>query len=57
MAGTVLAPGQTLGIIGFDHNGLAMLNAVHELGLKVYAYVDQPRLELTNQADYTMVGN
>ncbi|QLL70468.1 ATP-grasp domain-containing protein [Lactobacillus sp. 3B(2020)] len=57
MAGTVLAPGQTLGIIGFDHNGLAMLNTAHELGLKVYAYVDQPHPELTNQADYTMVGN
>ena len=57
MAKTVLYPGNTLGIIGLDHNGRAMIAAAHELGLKVHAYVNQPHPELTAQADYTIVGN
>ena len=57
MARAVLTPGQVLGIMGFNADSLAMVNAAHELGLKVYAYVDTPQPELTRQADFTIVGN
>ena len=49
MARAVLTPGQVLGIMGFNADSLAMVNAARELGLKVYAYVDTPA-ELTRQA-------
>lgn len=52
-----LYAGKTLGVIGLDENGLPLLWAAQQLGLNVFAYVDEPRPYLTRYADQVTVGN
>lgn len=50
-------PGATLGLIGIDFNGSALISACKQAGYNVGVYVDRPMPSVTHQADFTIVAN
>lgn len=49
-------PGSTLGIIGINRNGGAMIAAAKKAGLNVGVYVDHSQPNITKMADFTIDG-
>lgn len=49
-------PGSTLGIIGINRNGGAMIAAVKKAGFNVGVYVDHSQPNITKMADFTIDG-
>lgn len=56
MAGTILYPGNTLGIIGNSSNGPLLVNAARRVGLNVAAYTSESDSEIASLADAVFVG-
>lgn len=57
MSTDVLYQGSTLGIMGIDRNGKKLILAAKEAGLNVGIYLDHPEINITKQADFTVIGN
>lgn len=55
MSNTIF-PGSTLGIIGINRNGVAMIAAAKKAGFNVGVYVDHSQPEITKMADFTIDG-
>lgn len=53
---TAIYPGSTLGIIGIDRNGGALIACAKKAGFNVVVYVDHARPAITKMADETIVG-
>lgn len=53
---TAIYPGSTLGIIGIDRNGSALIACAKKAGFNVFVYVDRARPAVTKMADATIVG-
>ncbi len=56
MSGDALYPGSTLGIIGINRNGGALIAAAKKAGFNVGVYVDHAQPAITKMADFTIVG-
>lgn len=56
MRKTAFYPGSTLGIIGVDRNGGAMISAAKKAGFNVLVYTNRARPEITKMADETVIG-
>ena len=56
MSGDALYPGSTLGIIGINRNGGALIAAAKKAGFNVGVYVDHAQPAITKMADFTLVG-
>lgn len=56
MSRTAIYPGSTLGIIGIDRNGGALIASAKKAGFNVIVYVDHARPAITKMADETIVG-
>lgn len=56
MSGDTLYPGSTLGIIGINRNGGALIAAAKKAGFNVGVYVDHAQPAITKMADFTIVG-
>lgn len=57
MANEPIYPGKTLGLIGLNANGGALISTLKRAGYKVAVYVDHAMPEVTRQADLTIVAN
>ncbi|GKT03142.1 ATP-grasp domain-containing protein [Furfurilactobacillus sp. WILCCON 0119] len=57
MAGNVLYPGNTIGIIGNSSNGPLLVNAARRVGLTVAAYTSEGDSEIASLADVVFVGS
>ncbi|MCI1975596.1 MAG: ATP-grasp domain-containing protein [Limosilactobacillus sp.] len=55
MSNTIF-PGSTLGIIGINRNGVAMIAAAKKAGFNVGVYVDHSQPDVTKMADFTIDG-
>ncbi|MDM8258804.1 ATP-grasp domain-containing protein [Limosilactobacillus vaginalis] len=55
MSNTIF-PGSTLGIIGINRNGVAMIAAAKKAGFNVGVYVDRSQPDITKMADFTIDG-
>ncbi|WP_251574156.1 ATP-grasp domain-containing protein [Limosilactobacillus agrestimuris] len=55
MSSTIF-PGSTLGIIGINRNGVAMIAAAKKAGFNVGVYVDHSQPDITKMADFTIDG-
>lgn len=55
MSSTIF-PGSTLGIIGINRNGVAMIAAAKKAGFNVGIYVDHSQPDITKMADFTIDG-
>ncbi|MBB1062849.1 ATP-grasp domain-containing protein [Limosilactobacillus fastidiosus] len=55
MSSTIF-PGSTLGIIGINRNGVAMIAATKKAGFNVGVYVDHSQPDITKMADFTIDG-
>ncbi|MBB1079734.1 ATP-grasp domain-containing protein [Limosilactobacillus sp. STM2_1] len=56
MSRNAIYPGSTLGIIGINRNGAALIAAAKRAGFNVGVYVDRSQPSVTKMADFTMVG-
>ena len=56
MSNTIF-PGSTLGIIGINRNGVAMIAAAKKAGFNVGVYIDRSQPDITKMADFTIVGD
>lgn len=56
MSTDALYPGSTLGIIGLDRNGGALIASAKKAGFNVGVYVDHSQPTITKMADFTLVG-
>ena len=55
MSNTIF-PGSTLGIIGINRNGVAMIAAAKKAGFNVGVYIDRSQPDITKMADFTIDG-
>ena len=56
MGRDAIYPGSTLGIIGINRNGAALIAAAKKAGFNVGVYVDRSQPSVTKMADFTIVG-
>lgn len=56
MGRDTIYPGSTLGIIGINRNGAALIAAAKKAGFNVGVYVDRSQPSVTKMADFTIVG-
>ena len=56
MGRDAIYPGSTLGIIGINRNGAALIATAKKAGFNVGVYVDRSRPLVTKMADFTIVG-
>ncbi|MCC4368917.1 ATP-grasp domain-containing protein [Limosilactobacillus reuteri] len=56
MGRDAIYPGSTLGIIGINRNGAALIAATKKAGFNVGVYVDRSQPSVTKMADFTIVG-
>ncbi len=56
MGRDAIYPGSTLGIIGINRNGAALISAAKKAGFNVGVYVDRSQPSVTKMADFTIVG-
>lgn len=56
MGRDAIYPGSTLGIIGINRNGAALIAAAKKAGFNVGVYVDRSQPSITKMADFTIVG-
>ena len=56
MGRDAIYPGSTLGIIGINRNGAALIAAAKKAGFNVGVYVDRSQPLVTKMADFTIVG-
>ncbi len=56
MGRDAIYPGSTLGIIGINRNGAALIAAAKKAGFNVWVYVDRSQPSVTKMADFTIVG-
>lgn len=56
MGRDAIYPGSTLGIIGINRNGAALIATAKKAGFSVGVYVDRSQPTVTKMADFTIVG-
>lgn len=56
MGRDAIYPGSTLGIIGINRNGAALIAAAKKAGFNVGVYVDRSQPSVTKMANFTIVG-
>lgn len=56
MSRDAIYPGSTLGIIGVNRNGAALITTAKKAGFNVGVYVDHSQPAVTKMADFTLVG-
>ena len=56
MGRDAIYPGSTLGIIGINRNGAALIATAKKAGFNVGVYVDRSQPSVTKMADFTIVG-
>lgn len=56
MGRDAIYPGSTLGIIGINRNGAALIAVAKKAGFNVGVYVDRSQPSVTKMADFTIVG-
>ncbi|MBB1068950.1 ATP-grasp domain-containing protein [Limosilactobacillus sp. RRLNB_1_1] len=56
MGRNAIYPGSTLGIIGINRNGAALIATAKKAGFNVGVYIDRSQPSVTKMADFTIVG-
>ena len=56
MSRSAIYPGSTIGIIGLNRNGAALISTIKKAGFNVGVYVSRPQPAVTKMADLTFVG-